>query len=851
MVRFNVFCTTEFGQNLFLKIGNNVYPMTYERDFNWVCDCELSGNKVTEYEYYIINPDGAQILDSPKQRYLPKSEGFFTVNDTFGFKSVRSVFETKAFADCIMKQPEEKPLPKLKDSEILYMLNAPTVGPSQGVVLTGNHKMLGNWNPNAGIKMKPFRKGWWWVVLPSDCYLTHAEHKFVVYDKTTDAVIKWESGENRRFSLMFGNQMFSSSLNVDVNWHGSGVAIPVFSLRSESDWGVGEFKDLKLLVNWVKARNQQLIQILPINDTTSTHTDLDSYPYRANSVYALHPMYLNMEKIGVLNDKDKMSSYRAKGKELNLLPKIDYSAVNTLKNSYIKDIFEQEYDSLSKDKDFKRFVKENDSWLKPYAAFCCLRDEFGTDHFNDWEVYSVFEKHKIDKYIKQHQKQADLCYFVQYHLDRQLHDAIEFAHSNGVVIKGDLPIGISATSVDAWVNPRLFNLDKRAGAPPDDFSYKGQNWGFPTYNWREMEKDRFKWWKSRFANMGKYFDAFRIDHILGFFRIWEIPNDAVWGLLGYFSPAMPLSIQDIENYGIKFDYDRFVRPYITQQILDSYFGNQAEHIAAMYMNQIAFDRFEFRQEFDAQKKLEESFEKNNLLPDNRMLLDKLLSLFCEVIFIADPNDSELYHPRIEVSKSYTFSQLNDHEKWCLQRLHDEFFYHRHTNQWYGEAMRKLPALLNETDMLVCGEDLGMVPACVPEVMKRLQILSLEVQRMPKNPATRFVDPNSVPYLSVSCTGTHDTSTLRMWWKENRENTQWYYNNMLGKEGVAPDELTPLLAKEIVDRHLNGNSLWTILPWQDYLACDGNLRLQNADAERINCPDDPKHIWCWRMHLNLK
>lgn len=850
MVHFNLFCTTEFGQNLFLKIDDELYPMTYERDFNWVCNLKLLGNRLTSYQYILVNPDGTQMSDSPKYRYLPKHEADFIVHDTFGFKSVRSVFETKAFVDCLMRQPKVLPLPKLKNGDILYMLNAPTVKPSQGIALTGNHELLGNWNHNAGIKMKPTAKGWWWALLPDDPYLTHAEYKFVVYDRESNSTTQWELGENRRFPLIFGNQIFSSSLNVDINWHGKGVAVPVFSLRADSDWGVGEFNDLKKLANWGVSKDQQLIQILPINDTTSTKTDLDSYPYRANSVYALHPMYLNMEMIGIINDKDKMSYYRKKGKELNDLPKVDYSAVNTLKWNYIKDIYEQEYNSIVADKEFKRFVKANEFWLKPYAVFCCLREEFGSDRFADWGVYSVYDKNRINKYARQHQKQTELYYFVQYHLDKQLCEAIEYAHSQGIVIKGDLPIGISATSVDAWVNPQLFNLDKQAGAPPDDFSYKGQNWGFPTYNWSEMEKNRYEWWKSRFANMGKYFDAFRIDHILGFFRIWEIPQDAVWGLLGYFSPAMPFSIKEIENYGIRFDYDRFVRPYITRQILNSYFDDQAEHIASTYMNRLAFDRFEFKQEFDTQKKLVECFKKHNLLPAHQHLLDKLLGLYCEVLFVADPYDMELYHPRIDISKSYTFSQMSEHEKCCLQRLHDEYFYHRHTNQWYGEAMRKLPALLNETDMLVCGEDLGMVPACVPDVMKKLQILTLEVQRMPKNPEVRYVDPSRVPYLSVNCTGTHDTSTLRMWWKENRDNTQWYYNNVLGKEGIAPDKLTPEIAKEIIDRHLNGNSMWSIIPWQDYMACNGNLRLENEDDERINCPDNPEHIWCWRMHVSL-
>ena len=529
---------------------------------------------------------------------------------------------------------------------------------------------------------------------------------------------------------------------------------------------------------------------------------------------------------------------------------INYSAVNELKWNYIRDIFAEKYDELVADKEFKSFVKENAHWLKDYAVFSCLRDKYNTDNYSEWGEYAEYTEAKREAFIKKNKKAVELYYFIQFALDAQLCEAIKYLHSKGVVVKGDLPIGISATSVDAWVNPRLFNLDKQAGAPPDDFSVTGQNWGFPTYNWGEMAKDKYAWWMSRFQNMGRYFDAFRIDHILGFFRIWEIPTDCVWGLLGYFNPSMPLSVSEIEHYGFWFDRDRYTIPYITKHNLYSLFAEKTEEIIATYFNNRSFDRYTFKPEYDTQRKLEDSFVRNGLLPKYADILDKLLSLYCEVIFIEDRANPGYYHPRINVMKSQSFAELSDHEKWCIQRIHDEYFYHRHTNQWSSEAMRKLPALLNTTDMLVCGEDLGMVPACVPDVMGQLQILSLEVQRMPKETTQRYVDLNNVPYLSVCCTGTHDTSPVRMWWRENRENTQWFYNNILHQGGAAPEDLTPELAQQIVDMHVNSKSMWAILPWQDYMACDSANRFPNPDAERINDPSNPRHIWCWRMHVEL-
>lgn len=850
MVAFRLYCDTEYGQNLFIEADERLFPMSYDKDATWVCALDLPCNRVVRYRYILQNRDGSQVLDSPKVRYLPKRDGDWVVEDTFVLRGVHSVFESKAFTGCLMKQADVRPMPKLKRGEIFFVLNAPGVQSDEYIVMVGSHQRLGNWNAADGIKFIPSYGASWFATLPFDSYLTHSEYKFVVCDRATGAIAKWETGENRRLPLMNGNKIISATIRLDYDWHGNGVAIPVFSLRSSAGWGVGEFPDIKPMVDWMAVNGLKMLQLLPINDTTASHTDRDSYPYRANSVYALHYMYLNMMQLGRLKNRIKMNAYERQGKALNRLGKVNYSAVNDLKWNYIKDIFAQEYDAVQLDNEYKRFVKTNAGWLKNYAVFSCLREEFGTDDFSQWSDYSVYSKAKVDAYIRDHKEDVALYYYIQYNLDKQLSDAIEYAHSKQVIIKGDLPIGIGAASVDAWVNPRLFNLDAQAGAPPDCFSSRGQNWGFPTYNWSEMAKDGYGWWKSRFDNMGRYFDAFRIDHILGFFRIWEIPTDCIWGLLGHFNPAMPLSVRNIEEYGFWFDHDRYVKPYIPKHYLVELFGENAGCIAARYMNQICFDRFEFKPEYDTQRKLTECFRQNGLLPERQEWLDKLLSLHCEVIFIEDLKTPGYYHPRIDVSKTRSFAELTEHERWCIGRIHDDYFYHRHNDYWRHEAMRKLPVLIGNTDMLVCGEDLGMVPACVHEVMNDLQILSLEVQRMPKDTSSRYVDMERIPYLSVYCTGTHDTSTLRSWWCENFENTQWYYNKVLHHDGEVPRELSDELVGEIIAKCIRAKNMWTILPWQDYIACDEKIRYPSPDDERINNPGNPDHVWCWRMHIDL-
>lgn len=823
--------------------------MSYIKDGMWFCKLTIESSSVIEYSYVLKNPDGTIVHEGVKKRYLPIfTGGYGVVNDEFIYRDISSVFESKPFVNCLMKHECVVPFPLMNDGDVLFIVNSPCVMKNQGVAIVGEGEVLGNWNSDDKLIMNHSYDNFWWINLPYNHYLTHAEFKFVIYDKNTNEIIKWEKGNNRRMPLIISNSVFTKHINVDYDWHGSGVAIPVFSLRSNDDWGVGEFFDLIDFADQVRKNGHSLIQILPINDTTSTCTDLDSYPYKANSVYALHPMYLKMNMIGRLKDEGKMMYYNEKAQQLNKLDSVAYSQVNALKNNYLIDYYNENFNDIIKDDKFLAFVENNISWLEDYAVFSVLRKEFGTDDFSKWGKYSVYNKSLVEKFFSDNRSSVLFYCFVQYNLDKQLSYVIENIHKKGVVIKGDLPIGIGPKSVDAWVYPEYFNLDMQAGAPPDDFSVTGQNWGFPTYNWKQISNNGYLWWKNRFKVMERYFDAFRIDHILGFFRIWEIPKDNVWGLLGHFSPAEPMSVEEIENYGIKFDFDRFVRPYITKELLYSILSDNFDKVVYLVFNQKTSDLYSFKPEFDTQRKLLDNFQ-DNIFFKKQNILEKLLPLYAEVLFIQDKDNINTFHPRINLMNSYSFSKLDSNGKWCLSKIHDEFFYRRHIKMWADEAMKKLPVLVDSTDMLVCGEDLGMVPDCVPEVMNKLQILSLEVERMPKAQNQKFVDLQSVPYLSVCCTGTHDTSTLRQWWLEDKSTTQWYYNNVLNQTGVAPEELTPELAEMIVNNHLNSKSMWAILPWQDYMACDGQNRSHNIN-ERINVPDNPKHIWKWRMHLNV-
>lgn len=565
-------------------------------------------------------------------------------------------------------------------------------------------------------------------------------------------------------------------------WKCAGTAVPVFSLRSEDSFGIGDFHDLMKMADWAAATGQRVIQLLPVNDTTMTGTRLDSYPYSANSTYALHPQFIYLPEAGVPEDKE----YKTLQAELESLPEVDYERVNAEKDRLLRMAFRTTWGKIRSSRDFTRFIKDNSFWLNAYCAFRILRDKTGTADFTRWGTYAEYNEGRIARLISKNQEEADYHAFVQFHLHKQLVKARNYARKKGIVLKGDLPIGVSRTSVDAWQNPGQFNMDCQAGAPPDAFAENGQMWGFPTYNWEKMAEDGFAWWKARLKNMEQYFDMFRIDHILGFFRIWEIPSGAASGLLGHFNPALPYSTAELAEKGFDLSTGNY-----TGQGLDT-------------------------------------------------------------LFIEDTRRKGFWHPRIAAQKTAKFRNLPGQKKNKFNELYNDFFYSRHDAFWRESALRKLPELLASTRMLACGEDLGMIPACVPEVMREQRILSLEIQRMPKEIDEEFADTWKYPYLSVCATSTHDMAPLRAWWKEDRSVTQRFWSQVLGKDGKAPEECTPDICRSIIMMHLQSASMLAILPLQDYLALKPEkFCFPDPEKERINIPAITPFYWRFRMRTTLE
>ena len=768
---------TNWGEDIVLCLGGKRYPLSYVSDGLWQGEvARVNASKVSEYGYEVVC-GGQTVRTEWKEHILSIPEGakpeVVNIYDRWIDRPEDAPFYSSAFTDAIFGRKPSKASKAPKDANVIIQVAAPSLRPGEVLALAGSGKALKDWT-----KVVPFddtRFPVWTLALN---VTEPFAYKLLIADKETLVPVAWEDHENRWLVNVPQKDEFTVEADLQVkfsgrDWKGAGTAIPVFSLRTEDDFGVGEFYDLKKMVDWAAETGQSILQLLPINDTTMLHTWEDSYPYNPNSTFALHPQFLHLPAAGVKEDAE----YKALQAELNALEQIDYERVNNAKLSLLRKAFDKTFKKLSAKKDYQEFVEKNSHWLIPYAAFCVLRDQNGTPDFSKWKGYAKYNKKKVGVFCEEHRTDIDFWCFVQYHLDLQLSEVCRYAHSKGVIFKGDLPIGISRTSVDAWLYPELFHMDSQAGAPPDAFSADGQNWGFPTYNWEKMAEDGYAWWKSRLAKMSEYFDAFRIDHILGFFRIWEIPMWTKSGLNGYFNPALPYPAHELQNQG---------------------------------------------------------FDVND-----------------DGLFLQDPRQVGHYHPKIGARDTQSYHILDAYRRAAFDRLYNDFFYRRNNEFWKDKAMMKLPALLDSTGMLACGEDLGMIPATVPQVMADLRILSLEIQRMPKSVEVNFANPAWYPYLSVCTTSTHDMNPIRAWWEEDRQVTEMFWHEMLGGQGDAPYFCEPWICRQILDQHLWSPAMLTVLPLQDWLSMDAALRRNNPNEERINVPANSRHYWRYRMHLTVE
>ena len=876
-VTFRIRFSTKPGQILRITgsisaLGGNQMEkslrMRYQDDRYWtldiqIPDAELNTDSPVTYRY-ILEQEGADWVEEwDAGRRIEAawcvSDDILLVDTWSHAGDIHHVFRTSPFRKVLLHSSDVQLEPNTDWRSCTHRLvvQCPLLTEEEELCLTGSDERMGAWSKSSTSDMLVVGDLW-----SIDLNLTGAQwpitYKYAVRNRSTKNILRYEEGENR----VIGHYERSSDGFTQLNdgaarfpydtWRGAGIAIPVFSLRSHQGFGVGEFTDIPKLVEWSSITGLRMIQLLPVNDTHVTGTWVDSYPYSAVSAFALHPIYLNLEEAAGPDHLNLLEGYAEERERLNRLPQVDYEAVMQYKLDKISRLYKIISNTIFESQAYSEFYRDNQYWLAPYAAFCYLRDKYGSPYPEDWKKDAQYDAAKVEKWCRPGNSAFDktgLYLFTQYLLHRQLSHAHDVANRFGIILKGDIPIGVNRHGVEAWMESTLFDLGMQAGAPPDDFAVKGQNWGFPTYQWPRMEQDGYDWWKRRFTQMSRYFDAFRIDHILGFFRIWSIPMDAVEGIMGRFVPAIPVRPHEFTDRGIGFDAARYCEPYITDNVLWEMFGQDVP-LFEPYLIPVSGGRYRLSDETNTQRKAEALVGGDD--PPSQRIRQGLFDLISNVLMFKEPASMDTaFHFRFNMHETLSYRHLSELEKGVFHNLYVDYFFQRQDMAWKRAALHKLPALKKCTDMLICGEDLGLVPACVPDVMNQLGILSMEVQRMPKKPGQEFFRPVQAPYLSVVTPSSHDMSTIRGWWTEDPERNQRFFVHELGQYAHPPSDCEPWIVRNIIRQHLNAPAMWAVFQIQDLLAMSGELRQQDAGGERINEPSNPRHYWRYRMPLYLE
>ena len=612
----------------------------------------------------------------------------------------------------------------------------------------------------------------------------------------------------------------------------TGVAVPLGALRTESSCGVGEFADLVPFAKWAKACGMDLIQLLPVNDTGEERS-----PYSALSAFALHPVYVRLEDLPLsAAQRESVAAFSAARRDDARVAWLD---VVRFKRDLLRRHYGNVLDSLETDAEFAEWLERN-PWVRPYAVFCRQKEKQGMRSWQAWTELRDPKPGEIDAAWEADRDETLFFAWVQWIAERQFAAAVAELGEIGIKLKGDVPILLSEDSADVWSGRGRFDLGNRAGAPPDMFCHAGQNWRFPSYRWDVLEREGYAWWRARLRQASKFYNAYRIDHVLGFFRIWEVPERESTGMLGRFVPALPLRRADLLAAGVSSEtIDRLVDPVFSDADVSELFGADKKSAEPW------LKRVEGGWKIDRDVFVSERAVLDADLP--QPVKDVLLKLYWDRVLLHFDGDAGDFHPYWYWYDTRAFRSLNgaDAEK-VSARIHD--YFDRQQDFWAANGRKLLTMMYEETDMLVCAEDLGVVPDCVPKTLAEMGILGLKIERWMRDwsaPGQPWIPMEKYPRPTVCSSGTHDTSTLRGYWEEEG----WPREQYAAELGLSPcpDYLTEEAARAIVRRNLSANSILAILPLQDWLALSYVQRPPSPQEERINTPGTLDAAnWTWRM-----
>ena len=650
----------------------------------------------------------------------------------------------------------------------------------------------------------------------------------------------------------------------------TGTAVPLGALRTEKAASIGEYTDLKKLADFAKKSGLGLIQLLPVNDSGT-----QSSPYSALSAFALHPIYLSLESIEGFDGLYKSNAEFKKNYDAFIsyhkdAERFSYDDVNNSKDYFLRQIYAETETAkkVKASKDLEDFIKKND-WVIPYAVYKNLKYSYMQASWKSWKKTDTgLSEEEIKK--RWNSDPAHLYYaWLQAECEKQFSESVEYCRKNKILIKGDLPILMNEDSCDAWSHPEIFNQSLRAGSPADGENPDGQNWGFPIYNWKNLKADNYTWWKNRLINASKFYDAYRLDHILGFFRIWAIPENDCNALNGHTEPFAGFKADDLYELGFDDERIRWLSvPHVPTHVIEDITWNheKSHEILKLFATKLPNEELWLldgagKKAFGSKNIEEADLSGMELCTEEAEIKIKeyLVKAWSDRTLI--PMGKNKYVPSWIYGQSTSWGTLNDLEKEKLTELFKKVSV-KENKTWEKNATEILTALTEATEMIPCGEDLGVGFECVPRVMKKLGILGLRVVRW-----CRKWDEEGQPYvpfedyepLSVCTTSVHDSSTMREWFN----NSQFTINNSQLME-IKNEETESELSKtnNLFDSQLSivnllsackaSKSTWFIPPLQDLLYINKKYWKENAEDERINVPGSVNPFnWTYRIPARLE